>query len=69
MDAAVQIKTLVNNTGVLPKGPLWSDVIGACARIYRQYSLILYLYPMVNLDPELHTQAQYTYANHTSMMI
>ena len=55
MDAAVQFKTLVNNTGVLPKGPLWSDVIGACARMYRQYSLILHLYLMVNLDPELHT--------------
>ena len=55
MDAAVHIKTIVNNTSVLPKGPLWSDVIGACARMYRQYSLILHLYLMVNLDPELHT--------------
>ena len=61
MDAAVQFKTLVNNTGVLPKGPLWSDVIGACARMYRQYSLILHLYLMVNLDPELHTTDTYVY--------
>ena len=63
MDAAVQIKTIVNNTSVLPKGPLWSDVIGACARMYRQYSLILHLYLMVNLDPELHTTHIYISAS------
>ena len=50
MEAAVQVKSLVNNTSVLPKGPPWSDVIGACAQIYRQY---LHTYAYVLRSHEL----------------